>query len=166
MKPVQVDQSGKVEDTATDTVLAFSDDTSYAILIPSRVKRQCLLELRRRGQTGKSLYWLIFATGLFLLLKDHFKKLPLVIIDIEYEGQTARIKEHLINLLKRKDIPAVQNQVTFRRIGKKSLAHSIAYQVHRGTQSPDRRIKLGELLREFKEFKKNKKIGDPLRGNA
>ena len=60
---VEVDQSGKIEDTATDTVLAFSNEADFAILIPAKVKRVCLRRLRNRGKAGKSIYWLVFALG-------------------------------------------------------------------------------------------------------
>jgi len=44
---VEVDQSGKIGDTGIATVLAFSDTESYAILIPAKVKKTCIQELRR-----------------------------------------------------------------------------------------------------------------------
>jgi hypothetical protein len=35
---IEVDQSGKIEQTHRDTALAFSNEISYAVLIPARVK--------------------------------------------------------------------------------------------------------------------------------
>ncbi|MFQ5855819.1 MAG: hypothetical protein ACE5LU_09280 [Anaerolineae bacterium] len=101
---VEVDQSGKIGDTKVPTVLAFSNADSYAILIPAIVKRACLQELRQRGKSGTTLYMQLFATGLYLLLKDHIQDLPLVAIDIEYSGHNAMIKQHLLNLLWRADV--------------------------------------------------------------
>jgi len=147
---VEVDQSGKIEDTATDTVLAFSDGESFAILIPARVKRRCLRELRRRGRRGKSIYWLLFATGLFLLLKDHVQKFSLVIIDVEYTGHGPTVKGHLLNLLRRAGLPADPYLIQFRRVGRRSPAHDRAYHTHRGDVKPDRVVGAEEILREFK----------------
>lgn len=39
---IEVDQSVKIEDTAGDTVLAFSNDVQRAIVIPAAVKREAL----------------------------------------------------------------------------------------------------------------------------
>ena len=75
---VEVDQSGTIEDTATDTVLAFPNEEDFAILIPGKVKRACLRGLRNRGKVGNSIHWLVFGTGVFLLLRDHAQKLSLV----------------------------------------------------------------------------------------
>lgn len=36
---IEIDQSGKIEDTRKDTVLAFSNGKNYSILIPAEVKR-------------------------------------------------------------------------------------------------------------------------------
>lgn len=71
---IEVDQSGKVEDTATNTVIAFSNEKKRAILIPATVKRACLQELRQEGKTGKSIYRRLFVVGLLFLLKDSVKK--------------------------------------------------------------------------------------------
>ncbi len=68
---VEVDQSGKIGDTKVPTVLAFSNEESYAILIPAKVKRECVQRLREQGRTGKTFYMRLFAIGLFFLLKEH-----------------------------------------------------------------------------------------------
>ena len=51
---LQVDQSTKIGESG-DTVLALSNDESYAVLIPAAVKRACSEELRRRGRKGKAI---------------------------------------------------------------------------------------------------------------
>jgi hypothetical protein len=115
-------------------VLALSNGTRYSILIPAQVKRACLTELRRRGRGGKSLYWLLFATALYLLLKDHIRKLSRVMIDIEYEGHSASIKEHLLNLLRRAQVEVESERIFFERIHRLNSnppAHNRAYLTHR-----------------------------------
>lgn len=64
---VEVDQSVKTEDTSGDTVLAFSNDKQFGILIPAEVKRQALAYLRGRGKSRRISVLLVFAAGLFLL---------------------------------------------------------------------------------------------------
>jgi hypothetical protein len=45
---IEVDQSGKIEDTRVDTVIAFSNGLSGTILIPAVVKRVCIRALRKQ----------------------------------------------------------------------------------------------------------------------
>ena len=68
---VEVDQSGKIEDTNVDTVLAFSNRMSYVILIPAKVKRAAFQVLRARRKTSKANTLRLFSVSLFLLLQDH-----------------------------------------------------------------------------------------------
>jgi len=149
MHYAEVDQSGKMESTSTATVLAFSDGISDSIMIPAAVKRQAIRSLRERGMTGATLYPLLFAIALYLLLRDYTETLALVIIDQEYIGQERIIKAHLMNLMNRHgyDLPA-QN-VGFRRIGKRSPAHKLALETLRGKRKPGRSIGLGDLLSEL-----------------
>lgn len=139
---IEVDQSGKIEDTATDTVIAFSNEDNYSVLIKAATKRSCLHNLRKRGKTGKSIYRKIFSVGLYLLLKNHIKKNDSVIIDVEYSGRSDSIKENLINLFKSERAKISSNNLRFTRIGRKSNAHNIAYLAHRKV------LKVGKIIGE------------------
>jgi hypothetical protein len=150
---IEVDQSGKIGDTGVATVLAFSDTESYAILIPAKVKRACIHELRRKGKSGTTLYVQLFAVGLFLLLKEAIEKVSLVTIDLEYPGHDAAIKGHLLNLLRRARFSVDANVIEFQQIhrsGRKPAAHDKAYVVFRGDAEPDQIITAEELLEQFK----------------
>jgi hypothetical protein len=151
---IEVDQSGKIEDTATDTVLAFSNGKSYAVLIPATTKRACIQQLRRRGKSGKSLYWRLFTKALFLLLKDHMADLITVTIDDEYTGHSAPIKQELLRLLWGAGVAIDPGQIRFGLIqqGKQGNppAHEKAYSVHRGNEKPDRVLTVGELIADIK----------------
>ncbi|MFQ6014099.1 MAG: hypothetical protein ACE5NP_01480 [Anaerolineae bacterium] len=146
---VEVDQSGKIGDTKVPTVLAFSNGDSYAVLIPAAVKRAYLRELRQRGKSGTTLYLQLFATGLYLLLKDHIQDLSQVTIDVEYPGHNVEIKLYLLNLLRRAGITVPAARIQFQRIGKKSGAHKRAKAVFIGAAEADQIIELGEILAEF-----------------
>ena len=151
---VEIDQSGKIEDTSGDTALAFADGISYAILIPASVKRACLQALRDRGKTGKSLYWRLYTRALFLLLEDHMTDLALVTIDDEYTGHAANIKQELLRLLWAAGLAVEPDQIRFGTIHRgrsgNPPAHDKAYAVHRGNELPDRIITVGELLASIK----------------
>ncbi len=149
MHYVEVDQSGRIEFTKHDTVLAFSDGISYSILIPRAVKRNCINDLRRQGLSGATFYTRLFAAGLFLLFKDHIDQLAHATIDIEFPGKDIQIKEHLINLLRRSGYRIKARQIDFRAVGKQSPAHKLALATFRGDKEPDLTISEADLLEEF-----------------
>ena len=151
---VEVDQSGKIEDTSTDTVLAFANGHSDAILIPSVIKRTCVQTLRQRGKTGRSLYWRLFTKALFLLLKDHIAAITTATIDTEYTGHEAQIKQELLRLLWASGATVEPEQIRFGRIHQgrsdNPPAHNKANHVRVGNEKPDRVITVGELLADIK----------------
>ena len=150
---VEVDQSGRIEFTRDDTVMALSDGINNTLLVEARVKRACVTELRNRGISGPTLYVRLFATGLYFLLKGHIQQLSRVVIDIEYFGKEAQIKEHLINLLRRAGCVVHADQIQFQRIGKRSAAHVLALETLRGHSKPDLVLSKEDLLGEFRRKK-------------
>ena len=146
----EVDQSGRIEFTKEDTVLALSDGGAYTILIPSIVKRSCVRALRRRGFSGPTFYVQLFAVALFFLLKGQMEEYPRVAIDVEYEGKEAQIKEHLLNLLHRDGVGIERDQIEFRHIGKKSRAHALALDTLRGLKEASRTLTEADLLGQFR----------------
>lgn len=146
----EVDQSGRIEFTKEDTVLALSDGVGYTILIPSIVKRSCVRALRRRGFSGPTFYIQLFAVALFFLLKGQMEGHPQIAIDVEYEGKEAQIKEHLLNLLHRDGVSVERDQITFRHIGKKSPAHMLSLDTLRGRKEASRTLTEADLLGQFR----------------
>ena len=147
----EVDQSGRIDQTDRATVLAMANGMQYSIRIPALVKRECLQILRRRrsGKDPRSLYVLIFATVLYLLLKEHISQLGKVIVDTELPGHEAKIKEHTLNLFRRSGTPADPEAIIFQRIGKKSPAHNLAWRVYNGLADPDQTLSVEDVLAEF-----------------
>ena len=143
---IEVDQSGKIEQTAVDTVLAFSDGEQCALLISAKVKRQALAYLRGRGKSRKSSILLVFSAALFLLLKEIAEQITLVIIDQEYEGHEATIRGRLLQLLRGAGMQVYADIIAFGSVGRKSEAHYLAWRVHKGEISPDHQVTLNELL--------------------
>lgn len=151
MHVVEVDLSGRIEATNMDTVLAFANGMKSSISIPSTVKRECVLALRRLGLSGTTFYLQLFAVGLFLLLKDHIEKISLVILDYEYQGKEAEIKRYLSNLLQRSGHKITPDQTQFLHIGKQSPAHNLALKTLQGEEKPNRVITSKEILIEFRQ---------------
>lgn len=147
---VEVDQSGKIGDTKVPTVLAFSNDKDYAILIPATVKRKCVLALRERGKETESFYIQLFSVCLYLLLKDHAKRLTQVVVDFEYPGHDLQINQQVLHLMRRTKIARPRFSIDFDRVGKKSRAHTKAWSVYNRIERPDKVIGFREIIREFK----------------
>ncbi len=150
---VEVDQSGKVEDTKEDTVLAFANGITRTVLIPATVKRDCVTLFHLMGQKGKVFYLQLFAIALFFLLKEHGAHLSNIIIDEEYYGREGDIKRYLLNLLNRAGTPVTGTQIHFGYVGKASAAHDVAIATLRGKKKPDKILTLAELLGEFRPQK-------------
>ena len=138
---VEIDQSGKIGDTGVPTALAFSNGQQYAILIPAPVKRASIHALRGLGYADHSLYIHLFCTGLYLLLRSKTLTLTQIVIDIEYPGQNAIIKERLLQMLNKGDVRLRPDQIAFGLIHKAPgvpRAHVLAYKTYRGKLRPDR----------------------------
>jgi hypothetical protein len=143
---IEVDQSGKIEKTNIDTVLAFSNEKSATVLIPAQVKRTCLQALRPKHRRKTLIALRIFAAGLFLLLEEVLREVELLTIDQEYLGHEGDIKGMLFNLIWQAEIDFDQGQITFQRIGKRSAAHRKAIGVLRGSAQPDRVLQAEDIL--------------------
>jgi len=145
---VEVDQSGKVEDTRVDTVLTFSNRASGSILIPAEVKRECVEFVRDDRHKTKTLYLRIFCAGLFLLLESKLPKIDQIIIDVEYLGREHDIKALLLRLIWKVYPTFDPDNIQFASVGKDSPAHVKGYSVFTGSEEADREISFKEI-RDF-----------------
>jgi len=145
---IEIDQSGKVEDTKVPTVLALSNNFQFSIFI-SAITKRTLLRRHRAKIPPKTFYLKLFVVCLFLLLKNCLKRVDLIVIDREYFGKEKLIKEHLLNLFKQKKIFLNPEKVGFRRISKKSPAHKKALNDFRQKKA-DLEVKLKDLMPFFK----------------
>lgn len=146
---VEVDQSGKVEDTAKDTVLVFTDGESYSILIPATVKRAVYRELTNRGLREKEITVQLFSVGLYFLLREHITNLQQITIDTEYTGKNTLIKERLVSYLLRGHYQVEPSQISFGHVGKRSPAHLLGISVFRKERKADLTLTLEQVLSEF-----------------
>ena len=143
---IEIDQSGKIENTSKDTVIAFSDGIRKAIRISSNDKREIQAIFRRIGKPRIFIYKL-FAILIFLLIRDHLKELDEVVIDEEYSGQESLIKTYLAQEI-RKAAPSFDLQlISFGRVGKKSGAHLRASQVARRKRDADMQVTTKDVLK-------------------
>lgn len=145
---VEVDQSGKVEDTRVDTIFAFSNQINGSILITAEVKRKCVGFVRDDKHRTKTLYLRIFCAGLFFLLKDRLTNLNQIVIDIEYLGREHDIKALLLRLIWRLEPGFDPDKIQFTAVGKDSPAHIKGYSIFTGLEDADREVSF-EDIRDF-----------------
>ena len=142
---VEVDQSIKIED-AGDTVLAFANGISHAVVLSARVKRNIFQTLVNRGESREVARLMIFAGGLFLLVEDYLDQINRLVIDTEYTGKEAEIRALLLRHIWRK-VPIFDPQrIMFEQVGKKSPAHKKAEAVRKKRDAEYRRISPKELF--------------------
>jgi len=139
---IQIDQSRKIENTNKDTVLAFTNDNEYAILIPGKVKRQLQELFRQKGRPRLFIYR-TFAAGITLLLKKDISKFNKIIIDQEYPGKERMIRAMIYEMLAR--FSDRMPEIVFEKIGKGAKAHGVAYHVGSKERKADMIVKFSEI---------------------
>lgn len=143
---IEIDQSGRIEETNRDTVIAFSNEKQFSIRIPARIKRQLLEVFRRRGKP-KLFKYKVFALGIAILLrrsKISPKNLSLV-IDDEYPGHEGTITDIIWSRFD----PEVE--INFRSISKNSPAHEMAYYTYKKERKENVRLTYEEIVASIKK---------------
>ena len=126
---VEVDQSGKIENTSVITILAFSNNTNDYVYIKSLCKRSLKRYFKEKQKT-RSYVYKTFAVLLYLLIKRNNLKGD-IYIDLEYPGNMALIKSYLFRIFKKNKYNHNNIYIYFRNIGKKSKAHYLAISQYR-----------------------------------
>lgn len=147
---IEIDQSGKIEQLDTETVIAFSNDEDGVIYIKAGTKRKIIKYLRTTLIPQKELYPVLFTVLVFLLIESLDKKITIT-IDEEYTGKSEVIKETLEKLLQKRFRGKWQGVIGFSQVGKHSPAHKLAWKVHRNKQKTGiKRVTEEEILRLLK----------------
>lgn len=142
---IQIDQSGKLEKTNVPTVIGFSNGKEKALIISATDKLIVKEYFRSKGKR-KAYIYKCFAALIFLLLKNE-TALDLIVIDLEYPGQEALVKNHLLNYFRaasRDDID--KNSIVFKRVGKASNVHKVVNFAFKGRTKAEK-ISAEELLK-------------------
>lgn len=135
---IEIDQSGKIEDTARDTVIALSNDIQKTIRIPKRVKRQ-LQEIYRRQGKSRLFVLVVFSVGVYFVLR-YLKGEHHVTIDVEYTGHEKAVLYFLSRMRS-------TSLITFGHVGKSSPADRLASKVSHDLERPTKTLTYEEILR-------------------
>lgn len=121
---LEVDQSGRIENTKTSSVFAIAGEGTNCIYVSKKTKRELIKALRKKNEP-KTFYLDSFCCCIYLLIKRFLSKNCTIAIDREYMGQDKAIKR-VIEKLAKKDAIMVKAEIRFSQIGKKSPAHLLA----------------------------------------
>lgn len=143
---VEIDQSGKVEDTSRPTAVAFANGKKGgSILILAREKRKLQRFFREIGEP-KLFAYKVFAVLIFLIIQDHLKNIDRIVIDAEYPGHEYVIKQVLLRLIRRRHPRFDAAIIIFRQIGRKSAAHNLAWLTFQKKQKASQQVTAKDIL--------------------
>lgn len=140
----QIDQSGRIEYTSHDTILAIANGGSFSILLKAQEKRLLHSIYRTYFNKNRQYVYEIFAALIYLLIINT-KPNSEIIIDKEYPGKEGLIK---LNILKYDQLNQIlAENIDFGLIGKKSTAHNLAYDTFRKIKQPNKIITAEEIMK-------------------
>lgn len=154
---IEIDQSGKIEDTHHDTIIAYTNGQTKSLKIPSGTKRDIQKLFRKIGEP-RSYVIHTFTTLIYLLIADELDELTDVVIDIEYPGFESVISRLLTIICQGEK--GIVPDIYFKLVGKRSKAHKTALKVFRGKSKSDQEISLNQLRKSM--FRLKNKEGRPV----
>lgn len=135
-----IDQSGKVEDTAKPTVLAYSNEyTSASLILPAKDKRLLQSYYRARGKPRRFIIEVFACLLALLICKFHLIKIG-ILVDTEYSGHgddIANITGLIVTRYKNQgDDKALK--IMFGFVGKSHPVHTVAHKAYKTRSATDR----------------------------
>lgn len=149
---IEIDQSGKIEYTSMDTVIAFSNSKSKSVLIVKKEKRE-IQKFYREHKQSRIFIYKTFACLIYLIIKDDLQQIKEIIIDQEYKGHEAEIKHYLLQIIYKTKKDFHRDNITFKQIGKKSPAHILAYKTYIKSNQANIVVKADELIKYLIKLK-------------
>jgi hypothetical protein len=143
---IEIDQSGKIENTSKPTVIGFSNKNNKTIIIFATEKQRLQRYFRKVGKPNLFVYQ-TFSILIYLLLRNQ-KQIEQIVIDKEYVGQEPLIKSYLLTLLRKNGRHFDKRRISFRQVGKKSAVHRLALAAYKKKKA-DKKIFAKDLLKHF-----------------
>lgn len=141
---IEIDQSGRVEVTSHNTVIAFSNGKRKGILLKSKDKRE-IQELFRKIGKGRLFVIRVFSALIFLLLRK--EKIGEILIDLEYPGWETEIKSDILQYFRKVKINFNPDKIRFVKIRRESEAHWHSNKIFNKKRKPEMTVSAKEVLR-------------------
>lgn len=136
-----IDQSGKIEDTSKDTIVAMANGSQHSVRLSARTKRKIQEIFRKQGRRKQFIY-ITFSALILALLEN--SNANTVYVDDEYPGHG----EYICSNIKRySNIQAYVIQV-----GKSSNCYKLAYKTYKGKLEPDINLTENEIMKIIKRL--------------
>lgn len=119
---IYVDQSGKIEDTARPTILAFSNSKKGTLIFASKHKK--LIQAMYRKENRPKVFILQVFSALLFILINKFSLKSKIFVDREYFGREYVILGYLNILCKKSKVKLPQ--VEFCLVGKSKNVHKLS----------------------------------------
>lgn len=151
----QIDQSGKIEQTNKDTIIALANDHSLTIKLSAKTKR-IIQEWFKEGKRQRFFPYLTFAALLAILIKIG-SATKRVKIDKEYPGHEDLILERVstyLKLLRVKTFPSLE----WGHVGKTSNAHNLGSKVAKNKIKVDKIVRLEDIMELLLELKNDRDL--------
>jgi hypothetical protein len=137
----QIDQSGKIEDTARPTVLAATNGKKVTVILSANDKKY-LQDIYRLAGKPRIFILQVFSACLYLLITKHNLKTR-ILVDHEYLNHEDVVYNYLTQFAKKskKDLPEIE----FGSIGKENQTHKLSNKSFRN-KTGDKKISSAEVL--------------------
>jgi hypothetical protein len=147
---IEIDQSGKIENTNRKTVIAFSNSKNGVLVILPKDKKAIQKYFRTIGKP-KLFIHITFVTLIYFLIKSHIKTNDQIVIDREYPGYEKLIIRLFKDLIKN-NTSVKGISVSIAQIGKKSPAHDLAWkELQKRVHKSNMKIDYGKVIRAIKK---------------
>jgi hypothetical protein len=145
---IEIDQSGKIEQLNKDTVVAFSNEHQYSVLIKKSIKREIFVKYKSKV---KNLRYKLFCLGIYYCIKNYLNNYHSMVIDFEYQGKENLIKSILLYYIRSTCGQFNSKLIRFGSITKNSNAHAAAIDAYRGHRKPNLILTLKDIEKWLKK---------------
>lgn len=126
----EIDQSGKLEQLNTHTVISIANHLGGSVYISSSEKIKLVRILRKSIVPRADLIPILFGVVIYVLISKLSKISGNIVIDEEYTGKERIIKETIDKIVSGAKIKK-NLDIVFGRVGKHSPAHKLCWKVHK-----------------------------------
>ncbi|OGK52889.1 hypothetical protein A2970_02145 [Candidatus Roizmanbacteria bacterium RIFCSPLOWO2_01_FULL_44_13] len=141
---IEIDQSGKIEQTQWNTIISLSNEIRYSIILNKKIKRRLQTKFRNYNKPRMFVYQ-VFSALISIIFKE-VKPKSKVIIDLEYFGQRDLLIVQITKYIKQLKITPIPI-FDFGFVGKNSPAHHLAQQVAYKKKAANKKVGFAEISR-------------------